>query len=183
MGKQVQRRAGFTMVELIIVMGILMVIFALAAPRLSRFMTGRSVNEEGRRLISLTRYARSEAISQGQRVHLWIAPERGEYGIRPEDAARSKTPEARFRVADRLGLKLDTNETDEQGEIGIVYWPDGTLDETSPRRIQISEQDGPGLTLTLEENGQDYKVNDGAEAAPELIPPMPAPRKTHATLR
>jgi len=46
-------RRGLTLIELILVMGLLAMVMALAAPRLSRFFEGRTLQEEARRLLDV----------------------------------------------------------------------------------------------------------------------------------
>ena len=47
-------RHGFTLVELIIVMGLLALAAGIAAPMMARSLRGRNINEEAQRFIALT---------------------------------------------------------------------------------------------------------------------------------
>ena len=62
-----QRNAneGFTLLELILVMVILSTVLAMAAPSLRGFFGSRKTHDEAARLLALTQFARSQAISEG----------------------------------------------------------------------------------------------------------------------
>ena len=60
------RRAGFTLLELILVMATLAIVLSVAAPSLARFFRGRSLDSEARRFLTLTRYGQSRAVAEGE---------------------------------------------------------------------------------------------------------------------
>lgn len=80
-------RRGMTLIELILVMALLSVILAYSTPALSNFFKGRKSMEEARRMLSLTRYAHSEAISRAEPMEMWFNLERKIYGLRPQYVA------------------------------------------------------------------------------------------------
>src|SRR5271170_169217 len=82
--KPARQRAGFTLVELLVVMGLIGTMCALAAPSFSRFFRGRTQSVEIRRFISLTHYAQSRAVSEGVPMLLWIDARAGTYGLEQE---------------------------------------------------------------------------------------------------
>ncbi len=59
------RPAGFTLLELILVMAIIAVLAAVLVPTLSAFATGRRTANAATMILGLSNYARSQAISQG----------------------------------------------------------------------------------------------------------------------
>src|SRR5215471_4886864 len=72
---------GFTLIELILVMALFVVVMGIVAPDLSSFFRGRNLDSEAQRFLSLTRYGRSRAISEGVPVELWINAKQGHYGL------------------------------------------------------------------------------------------------------
>ena len=52
---------AFTLIELVLVMTLLVVVVAIAAPSLAGFFRGRALDAEARRLLSLTRQGQSRA--------------------------------------------------------------------------------------------------------------------------
>src|SRR5215212_3030859 len=72
---------AFTLVELIVVMVLLLIVASMVAPRMSSFFRGRALSQEAQRLLSLTHYAQSRAVSEGVPVILWIDTAKATYGI------------------------------------------------------------------------------------------------------
>ncbi len=63
--KQYDKDKGFTLLELILVMVILSTVLAMAGPSLRGFFTSRKTHDTASRILSLTQYARSQAITEG----------------------------------------------------------------------------------------------------------------------
>ena len=56
------RSAGFTLIELILVMAMLLIVLSLTAPSLAVFFRGRALDSEARRFMTLTHYGQSRAV-------------------------------------------------------------------------------------------------------------------------
>ncbi len=80
-GNDPRSATGFTLIELILVMALLVIAFGLASPALQRFFQGRALDSEARRLLALTRYAQNRAASEGFPMVLWIDAQQGRYGL------------------------------------------------------------------------------------------------------
>lgn len=77
----VPRPAGFTLIELILVMAILAAVMAVSAPSLGRFFRGRNLDSEAYRLLALTRYAQERAVTEGIPMILWFDIPARRYGL------------------------------------------------------------------------------------------------------
>jgi type II secretion system protein H len=77
-------RRGFTLIELILVMAMLLVVLSLAAPSLGRFFRGRDLELEVRRFLALTRYGQSRAVAEGVPMILWLDEKQRRYGLEEE---------------------------------------------------------------------------------------------------
>ena len=75
---------AFTLIELILVMAMLVVVLAVAAPALAHFFRGRSLDSEARRFLALTRYGQNRAVTDGMPYLLWIDASKRAYGLMPE---------------------------------------------------------------------------------------------------
>src|SRR3982751_5148497 len=64
------RSRGFTLLELIVVLLVLSVLFAMAAPSMSGFGAGRAAKQTASQIVSLSRWARERAISEGRTYRL-----------------------------------------------------------------------------------------------------------------
>jgi prepilin-type N-terminal cleavage/methylation domain-containing protein len=109
------RQRAMTLIELIFVMGLLAVVLAIASPVLSGFVRGRKLQEEARRFLALTRYARSEAISRGVCMELRINAESGKYGLYPQVSyGAGARPPVEFEVSE--GLSIEAKENASEGK-------------------------------------------------------------------
>ena len=123
------------------------------------------LNFEARRMLSLTHYAQSRAISEGVPVILWVNPAESTYGLTIQSTFGDLEGDMRaVRYAVDSGLTLETpqgasaaiSERDDE-KLGITteglsvirFTPDGFLDESSVTKITIRQ---------------------GAEAALEVVP-------------
>ena len=165
------RRDGFTLIELILVMALLVAVAGMLAPSLGGFFRGRALDAEARRVVTLSRYARSAAINEGVPMLLWIDPLNRTYGIVEEVNYTGREPRRlTYQLAPRLTLEIDTASanpaTSGGGVIGsdgallpvtgamataarsgmpmIRFQPDGFIDPNSPAALWLREQDPAG---------------------------------------
>lgn len=81
---QTAKARGFTLIELIVVMTLLTAAVSLSAPRLANFFKGRTLDSEGRRVLTMIRYAQDLSVSKGVNVRLWIDGPNNKFGIEPD---------------------------------------------------------------------------------------------------
>ena len=147
---------GFTLIELMLVMAMLLIVLAVAFPSLRNFFRGRNLDSEARRFLSLTRYAQSRAVSEGVPTVLWIDKKQGTYGLQAQtgyldtddkavEFSLDKTLE--FEVSQpasvrSAGQRSERNATTTSvaGNLpAIRYTPDGFIGEASPERVIIRQ--------------------------------------------
>lgn len=105
--KRRTRRQGFTLIELICVMALLIVVVAMVSPQLSGFFRGRNLDSEVRRFYSLTLHGQQRAISEGMPMLLWIDPDERAYGLLPETIETGTTPRMlRYELGEDVGVQL-----------------------------------------------------------------------------
>ncbi len=143
----------------------------MAAPRMSSFFRGRALNFEARRMLSLSHYAQSRAIAEGEPVVFWVDSATSRYGVSilgsrsGEDTRRVAyvaeptlviTPQAASTAAvsemgdEAFGLS--------EGVVAIRFNPDGYFDESSVQRILIQQREGDALELVQRANKLDYEL-------------------------
>lgn len=157
---------AFTLVELVIVMALLCVILAVAAPSLSRSMHGRNLKQEATRLLALTEYARDEAASQGVPMVVWIDPNAGRFGvkIKPGFEEEAEARDKEFTLTDGLhfdalkDLPSDGTETD-----AAEFAPDGTLDPSSETSISLIDQSNGSITVSQTSDACGYEIVENAQ--------------------
>ena len=159
-----RRRGAFTLIELIIVMALLSIVIAIGAPRLAKFFHGQTVQEEGQRLLALTRYGQSRAASEGLPMILWMNPANGTYGLRVQDgfsAAGTTAPagtgkDVSYKLGDGLRFQFEQGVALPQQGASILFAPDGSIGESSLRRVVIEQDDGDWSAIAEAENHLTY---------------------------
>lgn len=169
---QCDRRSAFTLIELVLVLALLAMAVAVAAPSLSRFFRGRTLDNEARRLLALTRYAQSRAVSEGVPMLVWFKPEAGEYGLLSETTFTDTDPRAvTHTLDDELKLESDTPGNGEAqwkktarntgARQMIRFTPEGYAAEDSPEWVALKTADEREATwLVLSTNRMNYELGN-----------------------
>jgi hypothetical protein len=161
-GKRHHSLRAMTLIELVLVMGLLATVLAISAPQLARFFSGRALAEEVRRFIALTRYGREQAISESVVMELWMDPEEGTYGLRPQIDYRSNPLDPiEFTLHRDLSFDIASDDLNKDNVARILFWPDGAIDDQSVQSILISEKDGPSVEIASDENRLCYQTVEG----------------------
>lgn len=161
--------AGFTLIELILVLALLALAAGLAAPHLSTFFRGRTLDNEARRLLALTRYGQSRAVSEGVPVALWIDSAAGSYGLEIVPGFADADDRAVDYASDS-GVVLSTETAaapvpyEDTGTIAadattaITFNPDGQIDPSSVSRILLRQDGEAALALVPNRLGTGYEI-------------------------
>ena len=132
---------AFTLVELVLVMALLVVMLAVAAPSLGRSLRQRNLEQQSTRLLSLTEYARDEAASQGIPMLIWVDPDTRRFGVDTHvgytaNAVRTKE----YILPEDLSFDpidgAQPSKTEGHGFDVAEFTPDGTLDPASAATIR-----------------------------------------------
>jgi type II secretion system protein H len=160
---------AFTLIELILVMAMLSIVLAVAAPSLSNFFRGRSLDSEARRFVALTRYGQSRAVSEGVPMVLWIDSSERAYGLEQEVSYTSADDKAvdfdlgkdlQIQITELATRQTQGKQTSVQGRNSqaIRFGPDGFITESSPRTIMISEAKGDAIWISQSRNRLNYEI-------------------------
>ena len=79
--KDLHHSGGFTLLELILVMVIISTVLSMAAPSLRGFFSSRKSHDAASNILSLIRYARSQAITEGRVYRINFNPDEGIYWL------------------------------------------------------------------------------------------------------
>ncbi len=164
---------GFTLIELILVLGLLAGVMAIAAPALSRFFSGRALQEETRRFLALARYGSNQAINEGTPMVLWIETELGEYGLRPERGySTNRHNTFHCRLHDDLELDIEAASLSLPNAArtpSIYFLPDGSISDASLTAVRIKDQREGEIHIARSDNQLHFEVRD-----PQHNPALPA---------
>jgi Tfp pilus assembly protein FimT len=144
---------GFTLIELILVMALLMIVLAVSAPQLQRFFKGRNLDSEARRFLSLTVYGHSRAISEGVPMMHWMNPRQGTYGLRAASGYVDVDTKAVEFSLDK-NLRMEVTQPFQSTTLqpilsdrmigslpSIRFTPDGFIADGSPAEVLIIQED------------------------------------------
>jgi len=158
-----RKRGGFTLIELICVMAIMAAVMAISAPALSGFFRSRSLHEQSRRFLALTRHARSVAVSYSAPVELWVDTSQGGYGLKIQ--ANYGTEDAKsleYHLGDNQEFDVDSQFLDKEGKATLLFYPDGLMDEENPDKIVLREGDKEELVIRKTNSGIGYVLDEGS---------------------
>jgi prepilin-type N-terminal cleavage/methylation domain-containing protein len=148
---------AFTLIELILVMALLGILMAIAVPNLARSLRDRKLDDEAKRFLAATEYCRSEAVSQGIPMVLWIEPSTGHFGVRTKDGYipvhdRSKE----FSLNEDVHFEVpDSNSS---SFIAAEMAPDGTIDSTSVDSVQLIDRFHTSATVNKTDDDLGYEL-------------------------
>jgi Tfp pilus assembly protein FimT len=127
-----------------LILGLLVVATSLAAPAMSKFVRGRALDSEARRLAALMHAGQSRAVSEGAPMVLWVDEKQGTYGLQAEttgqngDAkAENLTVDATLQIA---VVNAGMTPVTFQNLPAIRFLMDGTVDENSPQDADLDGQ-------------------------------------------
>ena|SRR5438128_10544244 len=164
---------GFTLVELILVMAMLLIVLGVAFPSLKGFFRGRNLDSEARRFLSLTRYGQSRAVSEGVPMVLWIDPRRSSYGVQIQAGYTDGDSKAvRFAMGEGTRVEVQTpafatpasqfnqSVSGVSNTPSIRFTPDGFIGETSPDRILFRQGAEDAIWIVESTNRLKYEIQD-----------------------
>lgn len=171
---------AFTLIELILVLALLVIITSLAAPAMARFIRGRALDTEARRLVALMHAAQSRAVSEGMPMMFWVDEKSGAYGLAAETSAQSGAQvigQASGQNGDPKAENLTVDSTlaiavlhagtgvatTFNGLPAIRFQADGTVDENSPQTLKLTDSDGFSRTLTETRLRTGYEIVDAPQ--------------------
>ena len=116
----VKHHSGFTLIELIVVISILVMAYAVIPPITNNVMAGTKVKSATRQLVSALRYSRSNAITLQKEMALILNVEENSYSI------GNKTKH--LDIPGESVLKLTTAKSEQLSETegAIRFFPDGS---------------------------------------------------------
>ncbi len=151
MAPRERRRAdGFTMLELLLVLAVLVVVAALAVPRLAGSLAALRVSRGTEQVFAASREGHARAVLRGLRLRLvvdpptnafWLEEERKpltEPGLWSEMTGREDRP---YTLAEgvRFGAIRINDEPVADGRVEVRFWADGSSDEAV---LPLENEDG-----------------------------------------
>ena len=162
-----RRRCAFTLIELVLVMGLLVVAVCMVAPRFSDFVRGRALDSEARRLLALSDAGESRAVSEGMPMVLWFNQKQNTCGLEAETPPKGGDTKAEnLSISESVAVTpVNTGAsslTTFNHLPAIRFLPDGTVDEGSPRTVHLTEG-SDSLWMVELQNRTGYEISDSSK--------------------
>jgi type II secretion system protein H len=168
-GQNKFRQRGFTLVEMILVLAMLVIATSIAAPAMSRFIRGRALDSEARRMLALMHAGQSRAVSEGMPMVLWLNEKTGAYGLEIETSGQDGDPKLEELAVDST-LRFTVQTVTGTGTPvlfkdlpAIKFLADGTVDEDSPPSLELQDSAGVSRWLLLGKMRLGYEISDSGK--------------------
>ncbi len=140
--------AGFTLLELVLVMVILSTVLALAAPSLRGFFASRQTHDTAAQILALTQLARSQAISEGIIYRLNFDTRERTYWLTAQKAGAYERLDTSFGQKFTLpkDMILELEDVDEEeDDVFLAFTPQGTV---TAGTLRLIDRGGRALEVT-----------------------------------
>jgi type II secretion system protein H len=151
------RRAGFTLIELMLVLALLAMMVAIVAPKMARSSRARNLEQEALRFVALTEYARDEAVSQGVSMAIYVETQTQRFGMEPASGASGVEVRKEFTLHDDLHFEELKSTSKKEGRV-ITYNPDGVPDAVSIDYVTITDRNGDSKSVMRSADGYGYEL-------------------------
>jgi prepilin-type N-terminal cleavage/methylation domain-containing protein len=152
--------AGFTLLELILVMVVICTVLAVAAPSLRGFFASRQTADEASRIVALAQFARSQAVTEGRVYRLNFDLERGFYWLTTQRGGTFVALDNELGRRFPLPAGMRAGWLDEERD-HIAFYADGGTDAAT---LQLVGLQGEVLEVTCSSPAEGYRVVDPTEA-------------------
>ena len=137
-GNRPARRAGFSLIELSIVLFILAIIMAVSIPSFIRSYNAATLNATGRTVITSCQFAKLNAVLRQQKVAFYIDMDNRKITLRQfagtnatNDLESSILDLKTIEISPRIGLasaQIGDQPAEQKGQVEATFYPNGTCD-------------------------------------------------------
>ena len=157
MNRRLKHSPGFTLLELVLVMVIVCVVLAMAAPSLRNFWASRRDDDAATQVLALTQWARSHAIIDGRIYRLTIDSQKSAYRLTMQDYDQfielGEEFGRLFTMPDDTRISL--TRLDEAAVDYIDFFPSGRMD---PATIRITGIHNADLRIVCESPTEPFRL-------------------------
>ncbi|MBI1371550.1 MAG: type II secretion system protein GspH [Phycisphaera sp.] len=153
-----RRAAGFTLIELIVVMLIIATTLAIAAPSLRGFARGQALDQAARSIVTLTDYARDMAISEGRPYRLTLDAERNTYRLTAQNGGVYETLGTDLGRTFEIPVSIDARwVTPVEGDVeGTITFDPGGRGDTA--EIVLVAPGGYGVSIRNDSPAERFHI-------------------------
>jgi prepilin-type N-terminal cleavage/methylation domain-containing protein len=156
MPKRHSNLAGFTLIELILVLLILTIMVAIAAPSLRGFGIGRRSNEVATQIVSLANWAHSQSVSEGKVYRLSFDLPGRAFAVQVQETGEFKVAHNEYGdtiyLPDGMTIRFERdtlpaptgNQSQTTDATYVDFRPDG---RTDPARVFLTDKLGNQIEI------------------------------------
>jgi prepilin-type N-terminal cleavage/methylation domain-containing protein len=154
---RIVRHSGFTLLELVLVLAILVIVMALIAPSLQGFAAGRSGKNLATNLVAMTNYARTQAVAEGRTYRLNFDPSEHAFWLTYENGSTFDPPQNDFgrRVVVPDGVAIETTIAANTDGTYLNFYANG---RTEPANIRVTDRFGAMIDVGCLSSTELFKV-------------------------
>lgn len=143
---------AFTLLELVMVMAVIAVMFAMIGPLLGRFATGRKTHNAATQLVAMAKYARFAAIQDGRTYRMTFEAPLRTVSLAVQDGNQFvQTPSSlgnQIKLDENLTLRTDLT-PQQNGGTCVDFHSDGRTGD-GPVHVWITDKQGSVIELACE---------------------------------
>jgi prepilin-type N-terminal cleavage/methylation domain-containing protein len=150
--RRARHPAAFTLLELVLVMLIMCIVTAMAAPSLSNFGRGRKASNCATQIVALTDWAHTQSITRGLTYRFNLDPKANAYWLTSEQpqGGFDTLPEEFGRVFQAPdGVKVDWDAPTQVDGRYVAFRPTGRVDLGATPVVTTNQQLAPGVTIRV----------------------------------
>jgi type II secretion system protein H len=155
---------GFTLLELILVMVIISTVLAMAAPSLRGFFSSRKIHDAAANILTLIRYARTQAITEGQTYRLNFDYEKSVYWLTSNAEGAFSVLKCEFGreflLPDDTTALIEKDDDKNGSEEYIDFFPQG-MAETGT--ITLTDRRGDIVKITSPSPAETYRIEESED--------------------
>jgi type II secretion system protein H len=155
MKRRVSHNFGFTLLELVLVMALLVVVMAMAAPSLRGWRKGADLRNTADGFIAATRWARSHAASSAHVYVVVIDAQSGSFAVKIQDGQNTKDSEGEFNQPTSMpqGGSIQATNSSRAAVNAIHFYPTGRVE---PAVVHFTDADGQTLTVGCDSPADEF---------------------------
>ena len=154
------RHHGFTLIELVLVMMIVCITLAMAAPSLRGWSKGSHLRDEADAFVAMTRLARTESVTTSKPYRLMIDSAAGGYQLMVQEGEEFVALDSGFGRLFELpdGYRIELRMTQESTDNFIPFYPTG---RTQPARVRITSDLGETVDIECLSPAESFEIVSG----------------------
>ena len=151
MSSRYRHHRAFTLLELILVMVIICIVMAIAAPKLQNFREGGKLRNTADEFVAATKFARTQAISSGYVCAVNIDKQSGSFNVQQQNGQQWTAVDGEFGQPITV---LDGGQIDSTAD-PILFYPNGRVQTA---QVKITAGSGESISVACSAPTEDFAI-------------------------